>query len=120
MVKKMPSRDGNELEDPGCLLRQLEDAAAPVVRSVTSLYFTQMQIRRGVYSRAAFISLSASNCAALIRGRRLFEGGVYSRKYGIYHLRSSLCKPPHAIQIQLEKNVGETIKTGIGMCRTGC
>ena len=33
MVKKMPSRDGNELEDPGCLLRQLEDAA-PVVRSV--------------------------------------------------------------------------------------
>ena len=42
-----------------------------------------MQIRRGVYSRAAFISLSASNCAALIRGRRLFEGGVYSRKYGI-------------------------------------
>ena len=81
MVKKMPSRDGNELEDPGCLLRQLEDAA-PVVRSVTSLYFTQMQIRRGVYSRAAFISLSAFNCAALIRGRRLFEGGVYSRKYG--------------------------------------
>ena len=41
-----------------------------------------MQIRRGVYSRAAFISLSASNCAAFIRGRRLFEGGVYSRKYG--------------------------------------
>ena len=33
MVKKMLSRDGNELEDPGCLLRQLEDAA-PVVRSV--------------------------------------------------------------------------------------
>ena len=85
MVKKMPSRDGNELEDPGCLLRQLEDAA-PVVRSVTSLYFTQMQIRRGVYSRAAFISLSASNCAALIRGRRLFEGGVYSRKYGMYNV----------------------------------
>ena len=83
MVKKMPLWDGNELEDPGCLLRQLEDAA-PVVRSVTSLYFTQMQIRRGVYSRAAFISLSASNCAALIRGRRLFEGGVYSRKYGRY------------------------------------
>ena len=31
-----------------------------------------MLTRRGVYSRAAFISLSASNCAAFIRGRRLF------------------------------------------------
>ena len=41
-----------------------------------------MLTRRGVYSRAAFISLSASNCAAFIRGRCLFEGGVYSRKYG--------------------------------------
>ena len=63
MVKKMPSRDGNELEDPGCLLRQLEDAA-PVVRSV----------------RVIILYKSA---AAFIRGRRLFEGGVYSWKYGI-------------------------------------
>ena len=77
MVKKMPSRDGNELEDPGCLLRQLEDAA-PVVRSVRviilyahanprrrlfegGVYFTQRLQLRGVYSRAASI-----------RGRRLF------------------------------------------------
>ena len=50
--------DDDELEDLDCMLT-----------------------RRGVYSRAAFISLSASNCAAFIRGRRLFEGGVYSRKY---------------------------------------
>ena len=51
--------DDDELEDLDCMLT-----------------------RRGVYSRAAFISLSASNCAAFIRGRRLFEGGVYSWKYG--------------------------------------
>ena len=50
--------DDDELEDLDCMLT-----------------------RRGVYSRAAFISLSASNCAAFIRGRRLFEGGVYSRNY---------------------------------------
>ena len=31
---------------------------------------------RGVYSRAAFISLSALEGAAFIRGRRLFKGGV--------------------------------------------
>ena len=44
--------DDDELEDLDCLPRMLT--------------------RRGVYSRAAFISLSASNCAAFIRGRRLF------------------------------------------------
>ena len=71
MVKKMPSRDGNELEDPGCLLRQLEDTA-PVVRSVRviilyahanpprrlfegGVYFTQRLQLCGVYSRAASI-----------------------------------------------------------------
>ena len=54
MVKKIPSRDGNELEDPGCLLRQLEDAA-PVVRSVHVVI---------LYAHAN-------------PPRRLFEGGVY-------------------------------------------
>ena len=44
--------DDDELEDLDCLPRMLT--------------------RRGVYSRAAFISLSASNCAAFIRGRCLF------------------------------------------------
>ena len=44
---------------------------------------TLRMTRRGVYSRAAFISLSASKCAAFIRGRRLFEGGVYSRAASI-------------------------------------
>ena len=33
---------------------------------------------RSYYSRAAFISLGAPDCAATIRGRRLIEGGVYS------------------------------------------
>ena len=63
--------DDDELEDLDCLPRMLT--------------------RRGVYSRAAFISLSASNCAAVIRGRRLFEGGVYSRKYGNHRG----CRPSH-------------------------
>ena len=36
----------------------------------------------GYYSRAVFISLRAPDCAATIRGRQLFEGGVYSKKYG--------------------------------------
>ena len=34
------------------------------------------------YSRAAFISFRASNCAATIQGQGLFEGGVYSKKCG--------------------------------------
>ena len=53
MVKKMPSRDGNELEDPGCLLRQLEDAA-PIVQIVHVII---------LYAR--------KSAAAFIRGRRL-------------------------------------------------
>lgn len=32
------------------------------------------------YSRAAFISFGASDCAATIRLRLLFEGGIYSKK----------------------------------------
>ena len=35
----------------------------------------------GYYLRAAFVSLRASDCAATIRGQRLFEGGVCSKKY---------------------------------------
>ena len=66
-------------------------------------YFAHVLIRRGVYSRAAFISLSASNCAAFIRGRRLFEGGVYSRKYGtfclIVHCHCSLAQITETNQI---------------------
>ena len=42
----------------------------------------------GVYSRAAFNNIFACPCgvysrAAFIRGRRLFEGGVYSSNYGM-------------------------------------
>ena len=36
-----------------------------------------------VYMRAAFITLMDDIRAAFIRGRHLFEGGVYIRKYGI-------------------------------------
>ena len=39
---------------------------------VVSSYFAHVLTCRGIYSRVAFISLSASNCAAFIRGRRLF------------------------------------------------
>ena len=61
--------DGDELEDPGCLPRLLENVQSV---HVVSSYFTHVLTRHGMYSRAAFISLSASNCvysrAASIRG----------------------------------------------------
>ena len=34
---------------------------------------------RGYYSRVAFISLKASDCAATSQGQQLFEGGIYLR-----------------------------------------
>ena len=71
---KMPLRDD---DDSDCLPRLLECCI------YVSSYFAHVLTRRGVYSRAAFISLSASNYAAFIQGRRLFKGGVYSRKYGL-------------------------------------
>ena len=37
----------------------------------------------GYYLRAAFISVRASDCAAIIRGQLLFEGSVYLKKYGM-------------------------------------
>ena len=40
--------------------------------------------------RAAFVRHTDNICAAFIRGRRLFEGGVYIRKYGMLHARFSL------------------------------
>ena len=86
MVKKMPSRDAygggwrwaRGLRLSTCLPRLRTNAKCPCCTS----YFAHVLICRGVYSRAVFISLSASNCAAFIRGRHLFEGGVYSWKYG--------------------------------------
>ena len=63
--------DDDELEDSDCRKTY-----------VVSSYFAHVLTRRGVYSRAAFISLSAFNCAVFIQGQRLFEDGVYSRKYG--------------------------------------
>ena len=70
---KMPSLDAyggddDELRDSDCLQRPC--TYVYVLR--LSSYFAHVLTRRGVYSRAAFISLSASNCAAFIRGRRLF------------------------------------------------
>ena len=52
--------DDDKLEDSNCLPRLLEDVQ--IVHIVLS-YFARMLTRRGVYSRAAFISL---NCAAFI------------------------------------------------------
>ena len=36
-----------------------------------------------VHSRAVFMFLRARDCAATFRGLRVFEGGVYSKKYGV-------------------------------------
>ena len=44
---------------------------------------------RCYYSRVAFISLRASECAATIQGQWLFEGGIYSKKY--CRLSTSTC-----------------------------
>ena len=44
----------------------------------------------GIYMRAAFITLTDDIRAVFIRGWRLFEGGVYIRKYGIYGKKSKL------------------------------
>ena len=80
MVKKMTSRDmeedDDELEDSDCL--HFHDCWIEVSVLYRHTLSTDVLTRRSVYSRAAFISLSSSDCAALI----LFEGGVYSRKYG--------------------------------------
>ena len=81
--------DDDELGDSVCLPRlrtQSGHTYVYVLRHRSYFAHVHLLTRRGVYSRAAFISLSASDCAAFIRGRRLFEGGVYSRKYGSYHL----------------------------------
>ena len=75
--------DDDELGDSDCLPRLRTKWPRTYVYVLRlSSYFAHVLTRRGIYSRAAFISLSTSNCAAFIRGRRLFEGGVNSRKYG--------------------------------------
>ena len=93
--------DDDELGNSDCLPRLRAKWSRTYIR--LSSYFAHVLIRRGVYSRAAFISLSASNCAAFIRGRRLFEGGVYLRKYGtfclIVHCHCSLAQITEINQI---------------------
>ena len=70
--------EDDELEDSDCIPRLLEDVQSV---HVVSSYFAHANQPRRLFE-GAFISLSASNSAAFIRGRRLFEGGIYSRKYG--------------------------------------
>ena len=43
----------------------------------------------------------ASDCAATIRGRLLFEGGVYSKKYGNYHTAFGHALSAHPLFIHL-------------------
>ena len=59
----------DEFEDSDCLPRLLEELET---YKVSTLYRYTLLTRHGIYSRAEFISLSASNCAAFIQGRRLF------------------------------------------------
>ena len=53
-------------------------------RSLSVLLSAVETSRRSYYSRVVFISLRVTDCASTIRGRWLFEGGVYSKKYGMY------------------------------------
>ena len=75
---------------PSCLLHFYTACDKKLGRSlgtrlhVRTSYFAHVLTRRCVYSRVVFISL---NCAAFIRGWHLFEGGVYSRKYGNHRSR---------------------------------
>ena len=65
--------DDDELGDSDCLPRlRTKWPRTYVYVLCLSSYFVHVLTHRGVYSRAAFISLSASNCAAFIQGRRLF------------------------------------------------
>ena len=45
---------------------------------------------RRYYSRAVFISLRASDCAATIRWQWQFEGTDYLKKYGIHNMKWTL------------------------------
>ena len=74
MVKKIPLRDGNKLEDPGCLLRLLEDAG----NTKCPRHYTL----RICKPATAFIRGQRLFHSAPPIVWRLFEGGVYSRKYG--------------------------------------
>ena len=81
--------DEDELEENETVLDDCQLARLRIIEHVYLSHRTfcsraQPNSGRGIYSRAAFISLSVSNCAVSIRGRRLFEGGVYSRKYGMF------------------------------------
>ena len=52
-----------------------------IIRNYLHLYVYAVYTSHSYYLRVVFILLRASNCAATIRGQRLFEGGVYLTKY---------------------------------------
>ena len=61
----------------------------------------------GYYLRVAIILLSANATATTIRGRLLFEGGYYSRKYGIhkkYHENYFVGGTERFVKIGIRKN----------------
>ena len=89
-VTKRYSRDEDDGEEDafaGCTWRGMTTTQTVGRRTkcpdvhVVSSYIAHVLIRRGIYLRAAFISLSASNCAAFIQGRRLFAEIRYSLTY---------------------------------------
>ena len=81
-ASKRYTRDEDDGEDAfaGCIWRGMTTSSRTrtvLLEDVQSvprciIRTSRMLTRRGVHSRAVFISLSASNCAAFIRGRRLF------------------------------------------------
>ena len=55
------------------------------VRNHSHKFVRAMFTSHGYYSRAALFHSRASDCAPTIRWWPLFEGGVYSKKYGFIH-----------------------------------
>ena len=66
--------------------------SASLVTVVRNYSHIGVGVLRGYYSRAAFISLWNPDGAAIISdlGQRLFEGGVYSKKYGTLNFFSGI------------------------------
>ena len=55
-----------------------------VVKNYSHSCACRVHTSHSYYSRAAFVSLRASDCAATVRGRRPFEGGGYSTAASVF------------------------------------
>ena len=56
----------------------------PIIRNYSNSYGCAEYSSHSYYSKMGFILLRASDCVATIWGWRLFEGGIYLKKYSIY------------------------------------